>query len=119
SPTSNAPTQASLLAPRSANRVDCHQVPIAHVMVAAVITIPAAPTDNPRTRVSISGTNPSIAANEAEVRNAAAAVAGSPGRARNVPFGATRRKAGTAIKAPTGTRIAVHTLGSVSPARSR
>src|SRR5437879_815190 len=93
SPTSEPPTVASLRAPRLENRRDCHHVPADHVIVAAVTTSPARPTDSPRTLVNISGTNPSIAANAADVRNAAAAVAGRPGLALKVPRGTIRSSA--------------------------
>src|SRR6266536_5580500 len=90
-----APVATSDVAVQVSARRDCHQLPTDHATVDVARTTPAA-TDRPRTPVSIRGTKPSTAKNEADNRNADAAAAGIPGRARNVPFGTMRARAGKA-----------------------
>src|SRR5712692_5881567 len=86
--TSDAALQVSALR-------DCHQLPADHATVAEATTTLAAKMDMPRMPVSIKGTKPSTAKKADDSKNADAAAAGIPGRARKVPCGTMRARAGS------------------------
>ena len=97
---------------------DCHHDPMVHANVWKVNPIPTAAIESPRTSVSISDTNESAAANVTEDRNAAAAAAGGPGRARKVPGGVRARSPRHASTAPAAPITSVTGDGKVSDANS-
>jgi hypothetical protein len=100
-------------------RRDCHQLPAAHASVMNVSRCPASATLRSRTAVSMSGTNASPAMNAADKRNAAAAAAAIPCRARRVPAGTILVSDGSAIARPTTTSGIVKTERSVRPASTQ
>src|SRR5512135_2882175 len=95
-----APTATSDAALQVSALRDCHQLPTDQATVAEATTTLASEMDMPRMLVSISGTKPSTAKKAADSKNADAAAAGIPGRARKVPGGTMRARAGRPMAMP-------------------